>query len=37
MNSREQARKIVDYEARRDANGHIKVYHLPSGDGGGSR
>jgi hypothetical protein len=37
MTSREQARKIVDYEARRDANGHIKVYHLPSGDGGGSR
>ena len=37
MNSREQARKIVDYEARRDANGHLKVYHLPSGDGGGSR
>jgi murein L,D-transpeptidase YcbB/YkuD len=37
MNSREQARKIVDYEARRDAKGHLKVYHLPSGDGGGSR
>jgi len=37
MTSREQAHKIVDYEARRDANGHLKVYHLPSGDGGGER
>jgi len=33
----EQARRIVDYEARRDAEGHLKVYHLPSGDGGGER
>ena len=37
MTPHEQARKIVDYEARRDANGHIKVYHLASGDGGGTR
>lgn len=37
MTSREQARKIVDYEARRDADGHLKVYHLPAGDGGGQR
>ena len=37
MTPREQARKIVDYEARRDAKGHLKVYYLPSGDGGGSR
>ena len=37
MTPHEQARTIVDYEARRDANGHLKVYHLPSGDGGGSR
>jgi hypothetical protein len=33
----EQARRIVDYEARRDASGHLKVYHLPAGDGGGER
>ena len=33
----EQARRIVDYEARRDAQGHLKVYHLPAGDGGGKR
>jgi len=33
----EQARLIVDYEARRDAQGHLKVYHLPAGDGGGDR
>ena len=37
MSSHEQARRIVDYEARRDAEGHLKVYHLPSGDGGGER
>lgn len=30
------ARKIVDFEARRDRNGKIAVYELPSGDGGGS-
>jgi len=33
----EQARRIVDYEARRDATGNLKIYHLPSGDGGGER
>jgi len=37
MSPIEQARRIVDYEARRDAEGHLKVYHLPSGDGGGER
>jgi len=37
MTPHEQARRIVDYEARRDAAGHLKVYHLPSGDGGGER
>ena len=37
MTSHEQARRIVDYEARRDAGGRLKVYHLPSGDGGGER
>jgi hypothetical protein len=37
MSPHEQALLIVDYEARRDANGHLKVYYLPSGDGGGSR
>ena len=37
MSPREQARRIVDYEARRDKDGHLKVYTLPSGDGGGER
>lgn len=37
MSPREQARRIVDYEARRDAQGHLKVYQLPSDDGGGER
>ena len=37
MTPLEQARRIVDYEARRDAQGHLKVYHLPAGDGGGER
>jgi hypothetical protein len=37
MSPHEQARRIVDYEARRDAAGHLKVYHLPLGDGGGER
>jgi hypothetical protein len=37
MTPREQARRIVDYEARRDASGHLKVYQLPGGDGGGTR
>lgn len=37
MTPREQARRIVDYEARRDADGHLKIYRLPAGDGGGTR
>lgn len=37
MSPLEQALRIVDYEARRDEAGHLKVYHLPSGDGGGER
>jgi len=37
MSPLEQARRIVDYEARRDAQGHLQVYHLPAGDGGGER
>ena len=37
MTPHEQVRRIVDYEARRDAAGHLKIYHLPSGDGGGER
>ena len=37
MSPHEQARRIIDYEARRDASGHLKVYKLPSGDGGGTR
>jgi hypothetical protein len=37
MSPHDQAKKIVDYEARRDAEGHLKVYHLPTGDGGGER
>ena len=37
MTPHEQALQIVDYEARRDADGHLKVYYLPSGDGGGER
>src|SRR5574341_413410 len=30
------ARAIVDFEARRDAQGRLAVYALPAGDGGGS-
>lgn len=30
------ARVIIDWEARRDAKGRIKVYALPANDGGGS-
>jgi Predicted Peptidoglycan domain len=29
------AKSIVDFEARRDAQGHLKVYNLPANDGGG--
>lgn len=27
---------ILNYEARRDSNGHLAIYQLPSGDGGGT-
>jgi len=37
MTPLDQALRIVDYEARRDAEGRLKVYRLPAGDGGGSR
>lgn len=30
------ARAILDYEARRDSQGHLAVYDLPPGDGGGA-
>ena len=29
------AKSIVNFEARRDAQGHLRVYNLPAGDGGG--
>lgn len=29
------AKQIVDWEARRDANGNIEIYDLPGNDGGG--
>lgn len=29
------AKAIVDFEARRDESGHLKVYNLPANDGGG--
>ena len=29
------AQRIVDFEARRDANCHIRLYRLPANDGGG--
>lgn len=39
MSTVEQKRKmglaIVDFEARRDKNGHLAVYSMPAGDGGG--
>lgn len=28
--------QIVTWEARTDANGHLKIYNLPAGDGGGT-
>lgn len=37
MTPLEQSRRIVDYEARRDGDGHLKIYRLPAGDGGGTR
>ena len=30
-------KQIVDFEARRDKDGGLIVYHLPSGDGGGAK
>jgi hypothetical protein len=33
---RQMAAAIVDFEARRDASGHLMVYHPPAGDGGGT-
>jgi hypothetical protein len=32
----QMAAAIVDLEARRDAAGHLMVYHMPTGDGGGA-
>ncbi len=32
----EMAKRILAFEARRDAQGHIKLYNLPSNDGGGT-
>jgi Predicted Peptidoglycan domain len=29
------AKSILDFEARRDAQGHLRVYNLPANDGGG--
>lgn len=36
MTRLEMAQQIVDWEARRDAQGKLRVYKLPSNDGGGS-
>jgi hypothetical protein len=33
---RRMAAAIVNFEARRDAKGHLMVYKLPEGDGGGA-
>ena len=32
---KKMAESIVNFEARRDAHGHLRVYILPAGDGGG--
>ncbi|MBT9448767.1 hypothetical protein ICN84_01610 [Akkermansia glycaniphila] len=32
---RNMGRAIVNFEARRDKNGHLAVYRMPAGDGGG--
>lgn len=32
----EMAKRILDFEARRDSKGHLQVYKLPANDGGGS-
>ena len=34
---RQMAAAIVDLEARRDAEGHLMIYRLPTGDGGGAK
>lgn len=31
----QMAKTVIDFEARRDSNGHLTVYHLPANDGGG--
>lgn len=36
MTRLEMARKIIDFEVRRDSAGHFRVYMLPANDGGGS-
>jgi hypothetical protein len=36
MTSEQICKLILDWEARRDKQGRLKVYPLPSGDGGGS-
>ena len=36
MNRLEMAQQIVDWEARRDAEGRLRAYRLPANDGGGS-
>lgn len=36
MKRLEMAKQIVDWEARRDAAGNLRVYHLPTNDGGGT-
>ena len=33
---RAMAAAIIDFEARRDSKGRLKIYELPAGDGGGS-
>lgn len=32
---KKMARSIVNFEARRDVQGHLRIYNLPAGDGGG--
>jgi hypothetical protein len=32
---RQMATAILSFEARRDSKGHLQVYQLPAGDGGG--
>lgn len=35
MTREQMSQKIVNWEARRDSAGHIKLYRLPANDGGG--